>query len=179
MIGKDLNVFLRPSTLDDAKFIFETRRNPNLNSFLGGEPTSLAGQMEWQKNYLLRHAAGEEFYFIICKCQSGEACGLLRVYDIKDSACTWGSWVLVKSRPAGSAIQSAFLSFKFIFNELNLNSAKLKVHKANIRALRLYTLFGFQIDLELEEEYAMSLSSCRFASQVEHWSCLLARTEQS
>lgn len=169
-----LSVFLRLATLNDCEFIFETRKDPERSLFLGGEPDSVPEQAAWLQRYFLRHLAGEEYYFVICDSLSGSPCGLLRLYEVQAEHCTWGSWVLIASRPSGAAIKSAYLSFEFVFNVLGLASTKLRVHKHNNRALYLYMLFGFEVSVDLIEEYEMILSSSKFFSQKEHWLSLLS-----
>ncbi|MFN6005938.1 MAG: GNAT family N-acetyltransferase [Paracoccaceae bacterium] len=169
-----LNVSLRLATMEDSAFIFETRKDPRRNEFLGGEPRSLFEQEAWMEGYLSRHAAGQEYYFVISDAKSGAACGLLRLYNVQAGQCVWGSWVLIESRPSGAAIESAYLSFRFIFNSLRLASARLRVHKRNIRALRLYMLFGFSVSEDLPDEYEMVLDALTFFSQEAHWAKLLS-----
>ena len=171
-----MNVFLRLATMDDSSFIFETRSDPKASTFLGGEPSSLFEQQAWMAGYMSRHAAGREYYFVICDAKSNSACGLLRLYNFQAEQCEWGSWVLIDARPTGAAIQSAYLSFQFSFSVLRLKSTKLYVSKQNVRALRLYRLFGFSISHELPEDYEMILRSSTFFSQEAHWAKLLAGT---
>ncbi|MFM7853502.1 MAG: GNAT family N-acetyltransferase, partial [Flammeovirgaceae bacterium] len=149
-------------------------KDPRRNQFLGGEPCSIFEQEAWMEGYLSRHAAGKEYYFVICDSKSGAACGLLRLYNVQAGQCVWGSWVLIESRPSGAAIESAYLSFRFIFNSLRLASTRLRVHKRNVRALRLYMLFGFSVSENLQDEYVMVLESHTFFSQEAHWARLLS-----
>ena len=169
-----MNVFLRLATISDCSFIFQTRVNPELGEFLGGPPKSLEDQIAWFHRYSERNARREEFYFVICDAESASPCGLLRVYDIRNEHCTWGSWVLVKARPQGSAIASAFLSFRFIFEELKLSHVKLRVHRENVRAQRLYHLFGFEVTSSLEQEDEMTLHADKFSSERGRWLELLS-----
>lgn len=137
------NTVLRLAELSDADFILSLRSNENLNKYLSSVENNLEAQIDWLKNYKMKEAKGEEYYFII-EDKERKAYGTIRLYAIKDNECTWGSFILLPDRPFNFSYISAELSFDFAFNTLGMKSIKLDVNKKNSKAIHIYFKLGFK-----------------------------------
>lgn len=136
--GVDLRL-VRP---EDAAFIHGLRSDPAYNAHLSSVTGTVQDQRDWITRYMAREAAGQEFYCLITRCDTGQPCGVVRLYDIAKGQFTWGSWILNADKPAKAALESAVLSFGLGFELLGLKQASLDVRHANTRAKAFYLRFG-------------------------------------
>lgn len=148
---------------EDASYLFGLRTDPNYSRHLSPVSGTSDDQRLWIERYKVREAAGEEYYFIIERRDTGERCGVVRIYDIKDDHFTWGSWILDHRKPPKAALESAVLSFGVGFDMLGKSRALIDVRRGNERAIAIYERLGMrrtgedQINLYFEysaEDYA-------------------------
>ena len=88
----------------------------------------LASQQAWIRKYKQDEANGSQFYFIIERLD-GTKCGTVRVYDLREDSFCWGSWILNESKTRYSALESAFLVYRFGFEELGFKNSHFDVMK--------------------------------------------------
>lgn len=142
-------LFLRLVREGDAAYICALRGDPRYNTHLSAAAPSEAAQRDWITRYRTREAAGQEYYFAICRNDDGRRCGLVRVYDIRPGDArtgagtfTWGSWILDDAKPPKAALDSALLVYRFGFEHLGLARAVFDVRRANARTLAFHDRFG-------------------------------------
>ncbi|MGM1048181.1 MAG: GNAT family N-acetyltransferase [Bacillota bacterium] len=109
-------VRLRPVTMDDAEFIFELRRAPELSKYIGEIDARFSIHESWLEEYFHREG---DYYFCI-ELLSGKAVGTIAIYDIADQTGNWGRWIISPLIPAAPA--SVWLIFYVAFDILGLSS---------------------------------------------------------
>lgn len=88
---------------DDAEFIVRLRTDEKLGRYVHSTDPSVEKQKSWLKEYKKREENGEDYYFVF-ETPVQYPVGLMRIYDISDTAFTVGSWVFDKQSPKGAAI---------------------------------------------------------------------------
>lgn len=126
---------------DDAAYVVSLRINSAYNTHLSSVSDDVEAQRVWIEAYKDREAAGSEYYFII-ETQKNLPCGVVRIYDIKDSIFTWGSWILDHNKPHKAALESAFLIYWIAFEMLGLDRAVFEVMRENNHTLAFHERFG-------------------------------------
>ncbi|MGW6778220.1 GNAT family N-acetyltransferase [Brucella pseudogrignonensis] len=107
---------IRPIAVADAAFVVSVRlEDQERNKYINPISSDLGAQERWIADYLKRN---DDFYFVIENRLTGEAEGLIAIYDLKDGAAEWGRWVLRKGSLA--AVESVDLIFKMAFKTLKL-----------------------------------------------------------
>ncbi|EEQ4420936.1 GNAT family N-acetyltransferase, partial [Escherichia coli] len=108
------NTKLIPVEINDAEFIYSLRIDSRLNKHISTINGTVIEQAEWIEDYKKREENNEEFYFIIKRTDNDEKIGTIRLYNItKDDGFCWGSWILNDDKMKSSAIESAYLIYKF------------------------------------------------------------------
>lgn len=141
LIGKI--VILRLVKEFDAKFILQLRNKKELKKYISDTNISLEQQKEWIRNYKIREENGQELYFIV-ENKNKIPCGTVRIYEIEENRCTWGSFILDSSRPNGASFETLLLSINFIRFNLGIKNIYLDVRKENLKAIHIYEKFGFK-----------------------------------
>lgn len=159
LISGDL--VLRSVEVEDAEFILSLRLDKEINKYLSHVTNDIEEQVKWIKNYKSREFDKIEFYFIIENID-GIKYGTLRAYDIQDSECMWGSYILTKDRPQNFSYRSANLLFDFLFNTLKVNTIKMEAYKKNTRSIHVCENLGFRIFDSDDEKYYMSLNKSEY-----------------
>src|SRR3712207_3112601 len=106
--GISKSIYLREVRLDDAAFILQLRTDPELGRYLSPTNADLQEQVSYIQRYLVSSGS---YYFIICG-HNGDRLGTIRIYDIDEDKFTWGSWILLKTRPRLAALESAYLIYQ-------------------------------------------------------------------
>ena len=156
----DDKVNLRLVEVKDSEFILSLRLDPQRASYLNSTDASVEKQREWTRNYKLREAQNKEFYFLI-EAQ-GEALGTIRVYNITDNNCYWGSWITKPNSPKGFGKRALILTLKFIFEELNKEETIFTVEQENAKGKKLYLELGSTIINEDSKEITFVLKKNDF-----------------
>src|SRR5574344_827291 len=85
---------LRPVTVDDAQFIINVRlEDENRNKFIHKISHDINAQITWINNYLVKE---DDYYFVVENLLTGEAEGLIGIYNINGKSAEWGRWVIKK-----------------------------------------------------------------------------------
>lgn len=132
---------LRLVDISDAGFILKLRQDDRYNRFLSQVRDDIDAQVSWIKNYKREEAKGLQYYFIIERLD-GTPCGTVRVYDLKESSFSWGSWILNEDKTRYAALESAFLIYKFGFDSLNYERSHFEVMKGNDGVVSFHKKMG-------------------------------------
>lgn len=132
---------LRPIEVSDAEFVLRLRLDTRYNQFLSAVSSDIDVQIEWLKKYKRDEALGKQFYFIIERID-GVPCGTVRVYDLREDSFCWGSWILNEDKTRYSALESAFLIYKFGFECLGFKKSHFDVMKGNERVVSFHQKMG-------------------------------------
>jgi RimJ/RimL family protein N-acetyltransferase len=148
-----VNLDLRLITPDDAAYVHALRTDPTYNRHLSEVRGSVEDQRRWIESYKTREREGREFYYVIER-KDGVRCGLVRLYDIRSTTFTWGSWILDASKPVSAALESFILSFGVGFDTLGRELAIVDVRIENKIAIQFYRRFGMtEIDRTVQDIY--------------------------
>ena len=128
----------------DAAFIHALRTDPAFNRHLSTVAGDVSDQRSWIESYKTREAERREFYYIFERQDDGNACGVVRLYDIAPDSFTWGSWIMAANKPAKAALESALLSFDMGFETVNRPLALIDVRCDNSHALTFYQRLGMR-----------------------------------
>ncbi|WP_300832287.1 hypothetical protein, partial [uncultured Bilophila sp.] len=98
-------VNLREVTLDDAAFILSLRTNPKKSQFLHVTGNNLQKQIDYLKHYFTLE---KEWYFII---ENKYHCplGTIRIYNVKNTCFTGGSWIMIDDATPKESIEGDLL----------------------------------------------------------------------
>lgn len=143
---------------EDADFIYSLRVDERLNEFISKVQGGVEVQRRWLQEYKLRETLEQEYYFIIMRNDNDQPVGTLRLYGITDDKqFCWGSWVLNENKTRTSALESAFLLYKFAFEVKGLSKSYFQVDKNNIRVISFHEKLGatflFEDDINFNFEY--------------------------
>lgn len=147
---------LRLVDIDDAEFILSLRLDDNYNKYLSGVSPSLFAQKEWIENYKADELNKKQFYFII-ETLDGVPCGTVRVYDLKESSFSWGSWILNQNKTRYAAIESAYLVYEFGFKQLGFCKSHFEVMKGNDRVVSFHMKMGAMIVSEDDQNFYFTI----------------------
>jgi len=154
---------LRLATEADAAFLLGLRLDSLRNQNISSTSSNPGAQVEWMRNYALRHAAGGEAYFVI-ESEGGPQ-GSIRLYDYlseRDSFC-WGSWIIRLGAPLSTAYQSAIIVYDLAFGELRFSMAHFDVRQANVSVWKFHEKMGARLIREdvLDRHYEYSVADYR------------------
>ena len=127
---------------DDAEYIFSLRTDPAYATHLSSVSGTVEDQRAWIRAYKAKEAAGSEFYFVIERRDTGEPCGLVRLYDIEGDRFTWGSWILDETKPSKAALESAVLIYRVGFDLLAKRISVFEVRNENTHTISFHRRFG-------------------------------------
>jgi RimJ/RimL family protein N-acetyltransferase len=141
IMGKTIS--LRLATANDAKFIHSLRVDNKLNKHISKVTGTVDAQRDWLEDYKKRELLEKEFYFIIIKNKTSEPIGTVRVYGITDDhRFCWGSWILNDNKTVTSALESAYLVYKFAFETMNYKSSYFQVDNNNTHVISFHKKTG-------------------------------------
>ena len=126
----------------DADYVHRLRTDPSLNTHLSEVRGSVLQQKDWIESYKQREIAGSEYYYIIERLSDALPCGVVRLYNIKGSYFTWGSWILDQNKPQKAALESAVLIYELGFDFIGCELAVFEVRKDNIHTINFHRRFG-------------------------------------
>lgn len=134
-------VVLRIVQSNDAQFILNLRTDSELNQHLSQVGVNLQDQINFIEKYKEREKNKLEYYFIIE--YKNNLVGTVRLYNINydNSTFIWGSWIIKKGNPGEVALSSAYMTYYFGFNYLNLDKALIDVRKENKSVCEFYKLY--------------------------------------
>ena len=125
---------------EDAEFIVNLRTDEKLARYLHATDGSVDKQVEWIKQYKIREAAGEDYYFIYDK--DGQTIGVNRIYDIKydQEQVTAGSWIC--KADGMLSIYTIMILRDIIFDLMGAKYDYFDVRKGNKKVQRLHEMCG-------------------------------------
>ena len=129
---------LRNAEVDDARFIWQLRRDPHRARHLSAVPDDPQAQVEWLQAYA---QDDEQAYFMVTDANLGERLGTVRLYGSQGDAFSWGSWLLKPGVPAHFAIESALMVYHYA-RQLGFKSAYFTVRQDNTSVWRFHERFG-------------------------------------
>lgn len=150
--------------VEDAEFILSLRLNDNYNQYLSVVLPDIAAQRSWIRKYKELEIANQEYYFIIER-KDGVRCGTVRVYDLKDSSFSWGSWILNEDKTRYSALESALLVYQFGFEKLGFAKSHFEVMKGNEKVVSFHEKMGAQLISEDEDHFYYEITKDAVAAK--------------
>ena len=129
---------LRPVKMTDAKFIVETRlEDLERNQFIHRISPDVSEQEKWLEAYFERE---NDYYFIVENRVTGNAEGLISIYDVMDGKAEWGRWVLKKGSLASA--ESVYLLYRIAFEQIGLNELYCRTIADNVSVVSFHTSIG-------------------------------------
>lgn len=150
------HISLRLVAVADAPFILALRLSPR-GRFLSPVDDDLRKQEDWIRQYKLREARGEEYYFIIHHATAGDI-GTTRMCRITATSFEWGSWILTEGAPRESAMISACLVHDLGLLRMKCDYAHFVVRKGNLKTIAFTRRFGARITGEAEANLFMAIT---------------------
>lgn len=149
---------------NDVPFILELRTNAKLSRYLHPTENNISKQLIWVKNYKIREAKGQDYYFIFFK--EGAPIGLSRIYDIHDTWATGGSWICRPGLTPDISIATNIITREIIFDVLSVGEERFDVRKANKQVIKLHKMLGAEIIGETDMDYLFCLKKEVFKANV-------------
>jgi RimJ/RimL family protein N-acetyltransferase len=142
---------------EDAEFIVRLRTNERNARFIHATDGNVEKQVEWIKQYKVREANGEDYYFIFYSQE--HPVGLIRIYDIDYEAkkATAGSWVCEPDLPMQIPISILIICREILFDVLGMEKDCFDVRKGNKHVQRVHKMMGAEIVAEDELNYYFEL----------------------
>jgi RimJ/RimL family protein N-acetyltransferase len=130
---------IRPVALEDARFIWELRKDPERSRYLHPVKGGVSALVDWMKAYFDRP---DDYYFMVERLRDGRAEGTVGLYgvDHMGHCAEWGRWVL--RRDSLAAIESALLIYRFGFDRMGLEEIYCRTVAANRHVVRLHQSLG-------------------------------------
>lgn len=125
----------------DVGFVLPLRADDTYNKFLAAKFPDVNEQQAWFRQYKNDEAEGKEFCFVIERAD-GTACGTVRVFDLKADSFSWGSWILNQDKTIYAAIESAFLVYRFGFENLGYSKSHFAIMKGNDKVVSFHEKMG-------------------------------------
>ncbi len=154
-----LRLRFRPVIPDDAIYIHQLRTNSEYSMYLSPVNGTVEDQRNWIEKYIVREAKGYEIYYVIERKYDNIACGVVRIYDIRDERFTWGSWILDHNKPAKAALETAFIVYEVGFQQLGKTVATFDVRRDNTHTISFHRRFG-AIETGGDEENIYFIYTC-------------------
>lgn len=136
ILGK--NVDLRKVRASDAEFILSLRLDTELNKHL----SHVDDDIKKQRNWIIEcNNKKDEWYFIV-QDKIAKPVGTIRIYNIQGDTFCWGSWIIIPSARKYSSFESAYLLYKFAFENLKFNKSEFDIRKENLVTINFHKKFG-------------------------------------
>lgn len=172
------NLVLRLIQPEDAGYVHSLRTNPAYNQHLSEVNGTAEDQRRWIESYKTREAEGLEFYYIIER-KDGQACGVVRLYDLDAKSFTWGSWILDANKPPKAALESAVLSFGIGFTSRDRKIANVDVRVDNEHARAFYRRLGMTETHRTQTDIFFTYSRTRYEADREGYMAILREEERA
>ena len=134
-------VRLRLIEKSDTQFALSLRADEQYNAYLAAIYPDINAQAAWFKQYKADEEQGLEYCFIIERTD-GVPCGTVRVFDLKSDSFCWGTWILNQDKTLYAAIESAFLVYRFGFEQLGYHKSHFAVMKGNEKVVSFHEKMG-------------------------------------
>ena len=136
---------------EDAKTIVSFRSDPKRTQYMITLDSNIDKQKEWIKEYKIREAKGEDYYFIFHD-NLGNPIGLNRIshIDYTKKQAKRSSLITIKNDKA-YGVKVSIIKSIIAFDILELEKIYADVHKENKKAIKLLELLNFRfIDTETD-----------------------------
>ena len=146
----------------DAEFIYLLRSDPQISRYIHDIEGGVENQRQWIRKYKEREDRGEEYYFIFYRGE--KKVGLCRIYSIKGTTFTSGSWVMAPDSSMEDIMAVPVITREFAFETLGLEFEDNydACHVDNKKVIKFNLSFGCKIYKHFQDvkgEYvAMSLT---------------------
>lgn len=138
IVVERFGIRLRPITMNDAEFIYQIRRHPELSQYIGEIDSQFPVHLSWLEEYFQRDG---DYYFCIEEL-SGKPVGTIAIYDIENNGGNWGRWIISPSVPAAPA--SVWLIFHVAFDLLGLSKVYSNTVIDNASVVSFHDNCGFE-----------------------------------
>lgn len=101
---------------EDAAFILSLRTDPKLSRFIHPTENNEEKQRAYIRGYKEREIQGKDYYFIFFL--RDEPVGLARIYNVRETSFTFGSWLFKEGLPYWVSIAGAIIAREFAFEDL-------------------------------------------------------------
>lgn len=146
----------RLATEEDSAFIISLRTNDKLSKYLHHTDDDLEKQKEWMRNYELRRAVGEDYYFLYTF--NDKPFAVNRISNITNISATGGSWLCVPGTYPEVSIASLILMRDIIFEVLEKDFDLFDVQVGNTQVRKLHLKMGAKKIGETGNQENFSLS---------------------
>lgn len=109
---------VRFACVDDAVFIHALRTNEKNAQFLHVDGCSIETQRVWLRNYKVKEAKGEEYYFVFER--ENEPIGVIRLCYFENDDYHCSSWTFRDNQPAYCALAGALIAREISFEMLEM-----------------------------------------------------------
>ncbi|MDR0811615.1 MAG: GNAT family N-acetyltransferase [Paludibacter sp.] len=141
----------------DAEFIVALRTDEKLGKYIHQTSPDIEVQRQWIRNYKIREANNEDFYFIFEK-PNGTRCGVCRIYDITEESFTHGSWLFAPQAPDGLAILSEIITKEIAFELFPQKYLSFDVRRLNTQVIKYHKKSGAKLQSQDELNFYYTLS---------------------
>ncbi len=130
---------LRPLRPDDAPFVVELRRDPELSRFINPTSPDVADQLAWTEAYLERD---DDYSFVVQDTVTPRSEGTVSLYhlDPEPAQAEMGRWVL--RRGSLAAPESALLAYRVGFERLGLRRIYCRTLRDNGHVVSFHASCG-------------------------------------
>ena len=156
---------LRNAEVDDARFIWQLRRDPHRARHLSAVPDDPQAQVEWLQAYA---QDDEQAYFMVTDANLGERLGTVRLYGAQGDAFSWGSWLLKAGLPARCAIESALMVYHY-GRRLGFAGAYFEVRQDNVSVWRFHENFGAVRTGARDDHFLYELAPEALSAALQRW----------
>lgn len=136
ILGK--NIDLRAVQISDAEFILSLRLDAELNKHLSHVDDDINKQRDWIIECSYKK---DEWYFIV-QDKTAKPVGTIRIYNIQGDTFCWGSWIIIPPARKYASFESAYLLYKFAFENLKFDKSEFDIRKENIITINFHKKFG-------------------------------------
>lgn len=145
MNESELDIYLRPITVDDTDDIIRWRNSEDVRKYFidQGEFTK-ESHLKWLETKI---KTGEVIQFMIVEKRTDNAIGsvYLRDVNLKERKAEYGIFIGEEDKKGkGYGTQAARLMIKYAFNEIHLHKLYLRVLADNKKAIASYKKAGFE-----------------------------------
>jgi RimJ/RimL family protein N-acetyltransferase len=134
----------------DARLIVALRSDLARARYLHPIVAEVGAQEAYIEQYFARPG---DYYFVIENRQSGQAEGLIAIYDIVGGSAEWGRWVL---RPGSlAALESVLLIYRIAFGARSLREVYCRTAAPNAQAASFHDTCGLERRGPLAQHYQL------------------------
>jgi UDP-4-amino-4,6-dideoxy-N-acetyl-beta-L-altrosamine N-acetyltransferase len=154
---KGKEIFLRPLKYDDWEKTITWRNDLEFSTLIASHPFPVTKELEkeWIEG-VLKNKDNSSVYFGICKNESRELVGIVKLFNINwiSRTCCFGIFLGSKeNRGKGIGKEAMQLIINYAFNSLNLRKISLEVISSNKATIKLYEKMGFEKEGILNEQF--------------------------